>query len=90
VAGDKLRPMSMTLVSVTRWWWVCGVALTASAAGGNGCASEGCSPNIILITLDTTRADEWDFLGSTRGLTPNLDALAHQSWSSRTHMRRLR
>jgi arylsulfatase A-like enzyme/Tfp pilus assembly protein PilF len=33
-------------------------------------------PNIILITLDTTRADRMGFLGSTRGLTPNLDAIA--------------
>ena len=33
-------------------------------------------PNIILITLDTTRADRMGFLGSARGLTPNLDALA--------------
>jgi arylsulfatase A-like enzyme/Flp pilus assembly protein TadD len=36
-------------------------------------------PNIILITLDTTRADRMGFLGSNRGLTPNLDALAKQS-----------
>jgi arylsulfatase A-like enzyme/Flp pilus assembly protein TadD len=36
-------------------------------------------PNIILITLDTTRADRMGFLGSGRGLTPNLDALAKQS-----------
>jgi choline-sulfatase len=34
--------------------------------------------NIVLITLDTTRADRMGFLGSQRGLTPNLDALAHQ------------
>jgi arylsulfatase A-like enzyme/Flp pilus assembly protein TadD len=33
-------------------------------------------PNIVLITLDTTRADRMGFLGSTRGLTPNLDAMA--------------
>ena len=33
-------------------------------------------PNIVLITLDTTRADRMGFLGSERGLTPNLDALA--------------
>jgi arylsulfatase A-like enzyme/Tfp pilus assembly protein PilF len=39
----------------------------------------GKSPNIILITLDTTRADRMGFLGSNRGLTPNLDALARQS-----------
>jgi arylsulfatase A-like enzyme/cytochrome c-type biogenesis protein CcmH/NrfG len=36
-------------------------------------------PNVILITLDTVRADRMGFLGSKRGLTPNLDALARQS-----------
>ena len=36
-------------------------------------------PNIVLITLDTTRADRIGFLGSERGLTPNLDGLAQQS-----------
>lgn len=35
--------------------------------------------NIVLITLDTTRADRMGFLGSKRGLTPNLDALARQA-----------
>ena len=33
-------------------------------------------PNILIITLDTTRADRMGFLGSRRGLTPNLDAMA--------------
>jgi arylsulfatase A-like enzyme/Flp pilus assembly protein TadD len=33
-------------------------------------------PNVLLITLDTTRADRMGFLGSTHGLTPALDALA--------------
>ncbi len=36
------------------------------------------APNIILITVDTTRADRMGFLGCTRGLTPNLDAVARQ------------
>jgi arylsulfatase A-like enzyme/tetratricopeptide (TPR) repeat protein len=36
-------------------------------------------PNIILFTLDTTRGDRMGFLGSNRGLTPNLDHLAEQS-----------
>lgn len=36
-------------------------------------------PNIIVITLDTTRADRMGFLSSTRGLTPNLDEFARQS-----------
>ncbi|HKC70448.1 MAG TPA: sulfatase-like hydrolase/transferase, partial [Terriglobales bacterium] len=36
-------------------------------------------PNVILITLDSTRADRMGFLGSKARLTPNLDALARQS-----------
>ena len=36
------------------------------------------APNIILITVDTTRADRMGFLGSKRGLTPNLDLVARQ------------
>jgi len=36
-------------------------------------------PNIVLITLESARADRMGFLGSTRGLTPNLDGLARQS-----------
>src|ERR1039457_4447028 len=35
--------------------------------------------NVILVPLDTTRADRMGFLGSQRGLTPNLDALARHS-----------
>src|SRR5882757_2688892 len=36
------------------------------------------APNIIFITVDTTRADRMGFLGSKKGLTPNLDAVARQ------------
>jgi arylsulfatase A-like enzyme len=35
--------------------------------------------NIVLITLDTIRADRMGFLGSKAGLTPNLDSLARQA-----------
>src|SRR5271167_2889243 len=60
------------------------VVLALSAGGANtpktvSAPSSGTKrPNIILITLDTTRADRMGFLGSQRGLTPNLDALAKQ------------
>ena len=47
---------------------LCGSALAAAVE----------RPNVIVITVDTTRADRMGFLGSTRGLTPNLDALAKQ------------
>ena len=33
-------------------------------------------PNVLLVTLDTVRADRMGFLGSKRGLTPALDRLA--------------
>ncbi len=60
-------------MSLIRQWlcviWLAGSALAAGAT----------PPNIIVITLDTTRADRMGFLGSQRGLTPNLDAFARQS-----------
>jgi len=61
------------------------VVLALSAGGANlpqstrAQAAHAKPPNIILITLDTTRADRMGFLGSERGLTPNLDKLAKQS-----------
>src|ERR1044071_9739734 len=36
------------------------------------------APNILLITVDTARADRMGFLGNTQGLTPNLDFVARQ------------
>jgi arylsulfatase A-like enzyme/Flp pilus assembly protein TadD len=51
----------------------------AGASPKKPTSPEATRPNIILITLDTTRADRMGFLGSQRGLTPNLDALAKQS-----------
>jgi len=35
--------------------------------------------NVLVVTLDTTRADRMGFLGSQRGLTPALDAFARDS-----------
>ena len=53
---------------------VCIILLAASALAGSVS-----HPNIILITVDTTRADRMGFLGSKSGLTPKLDALARHS-----------
>jgi arylsulfatase A-like enzyme/cytochrome c-type biogenesis protein CcmH/NrfG len=63
---------------------LCFFALLASALGAGAATpappvSETHPPNVILITLDTTRADRMGFLGSKRGLTPHLDALARES-----------
>ena len=60
--------------------FLCVVTLAASAlASGQSDVSKPdapARPNIILITMDTTRADRMGFLGSKLGLTPNLDELA--------------
>lgn len=53
-------------------------AMATSAATPKPTAA-GVPPNVILITLDTVRADRVGFLGSQRKLTPSLDALARQS-----------
>jgi arylsulfatase A-like enzyme/Flp pilus assembly protein TadD len=58
--------------------------MSANAAGESAQpaaspAAKGKSPNVILITLDTTRADRMGFMGSKRGLTQNLDAFAQRS-----------
>jgi len=58
--------------------WMCVALLAASALAATTVATPA-PPNVVVITLDTTRADRMGFLGSKRGLTPNLDALARQS-----------
>jgi arylsulfatase A-like enzyme/Tfp pilus assembly protein PilF len=60
-------------MAVRRWW-----ALVFCVSSALSFAVATPRPNIIVITLDTTRADRMGFLGSTRGLTPNLDAMAKQ------------
>src|SRR5215475_805315 len=60
-------------------WIVC---LSCWAQAGNGvphAPKASSRPNVVLITLDTTRADRMGFLGSDRSLTHNLDRLAHQA-----------
>jgi arylsulfatase A-like enzyme/Tfp pilus assembly protein PilF len=42
-------------------------------------AAPASKPNLVLITLDTTRADRLGFLGAKGPLTPNLDRLARAS-----------
>ncbi len=45
--------------------------------------TEGCLPgrNILLLVIDTMRADAFDILAGRRGVTPNLDALARRGVS---------
>jgi arylsulfatase A-like enzyme len=42
-------------------------------------AASATKPNLVLVTLDSTRADRMGFLGAKGGVTPNLDRLASES-----------
>ena len=67
------------------------VLLSLAAAGGTDCrrparapatasssSSSSSRPDVILVTIDTLRADALGFAGNTRVRTPNLDLLARQ------------
>ena len=76
----KLRANFARSLVPQLWLWV--LLLGASARAATPAPPKPASsprPNIVLITLDTTRADRMGFLGSERGLTPNLDVLARQA-----------
>jgi arylsulfatase A-like enzyme/Flp pilus assembly protein TadD len=72
-SDDRLFPMSVMRQLA------CVVGLAASALAGAAESPNIIPPNIILITVDTARADRMGFLGSKLGLTPNLDTLARES-----------
>jgi arylsulfatase A-like enzyme len=61
----------------TRRWSVSAAALLLALGCGESASSAG--RNLLLITLDTTRADGLSLLGGPQGATPNLDALGAQS-----------
>jgi hypothetical protein len=54
---------------------------SAACRGGQLPAAEShpARPPIVLVTIDTLRADRLGSYGSTRGLTPSLDALAREA-----------
>ena len=63
-----------------RRWWLVAVLIAGAAAGGWTCGRAALSrQNLLLITLDPTRADRLGAWGVTEGLTPVLDDLAAQS-----------
>ncbi len=96
-----LRPLSVTLAAAFAILIigvrVCDIrpsmhrgGVAAMSAGGTG------DPNIILITLDTVRADHFSLYGYGRQTTPNLDkwarkgvvfenAIAPSSWTLPSH-----
>lgn len=69
------------LLSMRRsgWWFVLGILIVTALPVDSRAASPAVrKPNIVLITLDSTRADRMGFFGAHGGLTPNLDTIARQ------------
>jgi len=76
--GEKsMRPLARYLGCML----ACSAGVCVAGAGTSGCApeSEVSRANVVLITLDTTRADHLGFYGYERDTSPNLDSLAQQS-----------
>ena len=53
--------------------------LAAVVLLGAGCGKAPMPRLVLLVSVDTLRADELGAYGSSRGLTPHLDALARES-----------
>ena len=73
VNWHRMRPLRTVLI-----WAILMAATVAAMAAAAPASPAPARPSIVLITLDTTRADRMGFLGSKLGLTPNLDAFARQ------------
>ncbi len=62
------------------WWFVLGILIvTGFPVDSRAAGPAARKPNVVLITLDSTRADRIGFLGARGGLTPNFDTLARQA-----------
>ncbi len=74
--ADEIETLSFESASADDVWaW----PLLRCEDGNN--TQAGSAPNVILISLDTLRADRLGVLGNPRELTPNIDAFAGQSTS---------
>ncbi len=60
----------------------CAVVSVLAAFCGSGCAKRApeVPPSVLLVTIDTLRADRVGAYGSRAGLTPTLDRLAARGW----------
>jgi len=70
------RVIANVVSGAGRWRAACGWLLGAGLLAG--CGPEGL-PNVLLITLDTTRADRLSCYGHARETSPHLDRLARES-----------
>ncbi len=65
-------------VSMRASSWLCACVLLCACLSLSTCSSKKSPPNIILLTLDTTRADHLGCYGHASAATPHLDRLARE------------
>ena len=65
--------------------WILGLIVSAAAlAGGGACARRRRPVNVLLVSIDTLRADRVGAHGYGAAQTPAIDALARRACASRT------
>ena len=59
-----------------RTWILAGIASAAAFAAGGACAGRPAAVNVLLVSIDTLRADRLGSYGYGAAQTPAIDALA--------------
>ena len=75
-ALERWSGRTSTALSRARWTaWACLLLVTLAC----GSSDPPARPSLLLITLDTTRADHVSLLGGPAGATPHLDAFGAEA-----------
>src|SRR5678815_4874767 len=72
------RPVPMAPAPRRRWPWIAAIVAVVAAAAGAFIVVRRTheAPDVILITIDTLRADALGFAGNSNVKTPFLDSIA--------------
>jgi len=79
--GATSAVVLLGLAGVATWYWLRAADRSTTGSAGVGRLSRGVSPsdlNLLIVTLDTTRADRLGAYGWPQSVTPALDRLASE------------
>jgi arylsulfatase A-like enzyme/tetratricopeptide (TPR) repeat protein len=76
--GAVAAVLLLALVASLTWWWLRSPVDSRDVVRRAWAAQGVDRPNVILVTLDTTRADRLGCYGYPRRTTPHIDALARR------------
>jgi len=77
---DRFRFPARALIAIGLFAFLAGAACRAGSRAQKpaAAAASGAPPDVVLVTIDTLRADSLGYAGNTRVKTPNLDLLASE------------